>query len=613
MNAIFRKLSLNLPTYQIFVVVGGLPFLLALVLVLTIAKDRYDVMHASSRVASTVALIEKSSGLSDAIQREITLGTASIVTGGAYRDEFGRASAAVDQATTELQRAIAQSSLDPVSRERFEAYAVAAQAMQEIRQLAVNGTETPAQIFERIAAIELAHDSALLSFADSVSDNALAASILDLRDFMKVKYAIAREQTLLVGGSARAYLEADDAVAYFDQVAIQKAFIAELEASANPIVDRGLRALADFEQTQSFEQYRTALLSETLRNYEPMTIVRVANDRLNVARTQQAALLAEVQTTQNALASQARATLVVVTVSGFVCLLLSAVVAVGFSRVVSDLMQTLADRAERMTEGDLDVKLPKAGSNAISLLIRSLAKFRDSARQTRDEAKARLEQERNEFETMRQRSETEKQRATRIARDLEQTAQAAEELANSVASAASSTRTVDQLAAVVRHKTQEGDSEVQSAMGAMDRISTAQNEITSIINIIEEIAFQTNLLALNARVEAARAGEYGRGFAVVATEVQQLAARSTRAANEVSGLIEKATHEIEGGVKIVKQSGKTLGEISKGNAEIAETISSVARMLDEQSSTLNDISAAAGRLDNEMRGLSQGDMRFAAE
>ena len=205
-------------------------------------------------------------------------------------------------------------------------------------------------------------------------------------------------------------------------------------------------------------------------------------------------------------------------------------------------------------------------------------------------------------------------RAARIASDLEQTAQSAEELATSVAAAAASTRTVDDLAKVVRQKTTEGDQEVQSAMGAMDRISSAQNEITSIIATVEEIAFQTNLLALNARVEAARAGEYGRGFAVVATEVQQLAARSTRAANEVGGLIEKASAEIDGGVKIVKQSGKTLREISKGNAEIAETINSVAGMLEQQSQSLNDISSAAGRLDNEMRALSSADsMPMAAE
>ena len=84
---------------------------------------------------------------------------------------------------------------------------------------------------------------------------------------------------------------------------------------------------------------------------------------------------------------------------------------------------------------------------------------------------------------------------------------------------------------ILQRKTKESGVKLQELVENSNKISEFIGDITS-------IADQTNLLALNAAIEAARAGEAGRGFAVVAESVRKLAEESSRAAENVRGLIE---------------------------------------------------------------------------
>jgi methyl-accepting chemotaxis protein len=161
----------------------------------------------------------------------------------------------------------------------------------------------------------------------------------------------------------------------------------------------------------------------------------------------------------------------------------------------------------------------------------------------------------------------------------------------------------------IKRQSQSGSQTVQQAIEAMDDIKKSSSEIRQITSLIDEISFQTNLLALNARVEAARAGEAGRGFAVVAAEVQQLAARSVKAASDISQLIAQSAQQVEKGAEIVNKGGDALKSIASGVFDITETISNASSQSKEQARSIREINSTTARLDTTMQEIIHANDR----
>jgi methyl-accepting chemotaxis protein len=188
-------------------------------------------------------------------------------------------------------------------------------------------------------------------------------------------------------------------------------------------------------------------------------------------------------------------------------------------------------------------------------------------------------------------------RTEQQAASLEETAAALEEIAETLKKTAGNTREADKASAAATAVAKEGGAVVDEATAAMDSIAQSSKQITDIIGVIDEIAFQTNLLALNAGVEAARAGDAGRGFAVVASEVRALAGRSSEAAKQIKTLINTSGEHVEGGVRLVGQSGQALRRIVEQVHQINALVSEVASAADHQSTSIQEVNAAVGQMD----------------
>lgn len=175
---------------------------------------------------------------------------------------------------------------------------------------------------------------------------------------------------------------------------------------------------------------------------------------------------------------------------------------------------------------------------------------------------------------------------------------------------------------------------------SLSNTSSKVDEISVVVEMIEEISDQINLLSLNASIEAARAGDAGKGFEVVAQEVGKLAQKTSDNVKNINALIKNTIATMKKTSQIVENFADTSEDIAKDvtkfgmyvemvgqlaqedlriqgvlkekTIDISNGMDVVTRAIEEQKTAIDDISSSINNMNEIVQTNAAGAEEIAA-
>ncbi|MHB1678227.1 MAG: methyl-accepting chemotaxis protein [Sulfuriferula sp.] len=282
----------------------------------------------------------------------------------------------------------------------------------------------------------------------------------------------------------------------------------------------------------------------------------------------------------------------------FIGLLLSASFGFMLCRSIVTPLKRVRHDVDRMSAGDLFVKIKSEPDNELGKVIQALRILQINMKLLVGQIKEATGNVNTGAMEIAAGNSDLSGRTEAQASSLEETASAMQQLTSTVKQNADNAYAADKLVAATSAIAVKGGIAVDNVVNTMNSIQKSSRKIADIISIIDGIAFQTNILALNAAVEAARAGEQGLGFAVVATEVRRLAQRSASSAKEIKALIDDSVEKVSLGSTLADEAGKTMNEIVTAVRGVTTYMSEITAASREQSAGIEEVNQAVMQMDD---------------
>ncbi len=270
----------------------------------------------------------------------------------------------------------------------------------------------------------------------------------------------------------------------------------------------------------------------------------------------------------------------------------------------------------QLSQRDLTVQVPVTEdvtgplADAINQMATETSKVLLNVRRITDEVEAATQQVKIQADNVSKVAEAERAVVDATMAELSAAAEAMNKIAEVAQScneiAVQATRSTQTALATVT-STVDGMGEIRETIHETEkrikRLGERSQEISSIVDIINNIAERTHVLALNASMQAAAAGDAGRGFSVVADEVQRLAESSRNATSQISALVkniqletnetiatmDRTIQQVIEGSRLAERAGEQMKETQNTISNLVQVVEQIAMASRQQAQISNEL------------------------